>query len=125
DMPPSLHKYLYAYQNPTVYVDPDGRRACGAREIANDCDEGTGLRNNSAQYKNIRDQQAATADLVERKAANAAFIESNTCKEGVCTELTMGLEADARLARDIKETMSSTGWVTESSSKPGVESGVE
>jgi RHS repeat-associated protein len=23
--PPSLHKYLYAYQNPTVYVDPDGR----------------------------------------------------------------------------------------------------
>ncbi|MBZ2190605.1 RHS repeat-associated core domain-containing protein, partial [Alcanivorax sp. JB21] len=23
-MPPSLHKYLYAYQNPTVYVDPDG-----------------------------------------------------------------------------------------------------
>ncbi|MBZ2190598.1 RHS repeat-associated core domain-containing protein, partial [Alcanivorax sp. JB21] len=25
-MPPSLHKYLYAYQNPTVYVDPDGRQ---------------------------------------------------------------------------------------------------
>jgi RHS repeat-associated protein len=24
-MPPSLNKYLYAYQNPTVYVDPDGR----------------------------------------------------------------------------------------------------
>ncbi|MCP3964270.1 MAG: RHS repeat-associated core domain-containing protein [bacterium] len=23
--PPSLHRYLYAYQNPTVYVDPDGR----------------------------------------------------------------------------------------------------
>ena len=23
-MPPSLNKYLYAYQNPTVYVDPDG-----------------------------------------------------------------------------------------------------
>lgn len=22
---PSLHKYLYSYQNPTVYVDPDGR----------------------------------------------------------------------------------------------------
>ena len=26
-MPPSLNKYLYAYQNPTVYVDPDGREA--------------------------------------------------------------------------------------------------
>ena len=24
-IPPSLHKYLYAYQNPTVYIDPDGR----------------------------------------------------------------------------------------------------
>ncbi len=24
-MPPSLNKYLHAYQNPTVYVDPDGR----------------------------------------------------------------------------------------------------
>jgi RHS repeat-associated protein len=24
-MPPSLNKYLYAYQNPTVWVDPDGR----------------------------------------------------------------------------------------------------
>ncbi|HEY0781963.1 MAG TPA: RHS repeat-associated core domain-containing protein, partial [Thermoanaerobaculia bacterium] len=23
--PPSLHRYLYAYANPTVYVDPDGR----------------------------------------------------------------------------------------------------
>ncbi len=23
--PPSLHRYLYAFQNPTVYVDPDGR----------------------------------------------------------------------------------------------------
>ncbi|MCP3958861.1 MAG: RHS repeat-associated core domain-containing protein, partial [bacterium] len=25
--PPSLHRYLYAYQNPTVFVDPDGREA--------------------------------------------------------------------------------------------------
>ncbi|MBL4674513.1 MAG: hypothetical protein JKX81_19785 [Arenicella sp.] len=24
DVAPSLHKYLYTYQNPTVYVDPDG-----------------------------------------------------------------------------------------------------
>jgi RHS repeat-associated protein len=26
--PPSLHRYLYAYANPTVYIDPDGRRGC-------------------------------------------------------------------------------------------------
>ena len=25
--PPSLHRYLYAYQNPTVFVDPTGRKA--------------------------------------------------------------------------------------------------
>jgi len=25
DTPPSLHRYLYAYQNPTVYLDPSGR----------------------------------------------------------------------------------------------------
>jgi RHS repeat-associated protein len=26
DTPPSLHRYLYAFQNPTVYVDPTGRQ---------------------------------------------------------------------------------------------------
>ncbi len=25
DNPPSLHRYLYAYANPTLYTDPDGR----------------------------------------------------------------------------------------------------
>jgi len=25
--PPSLHRYLYAYANPTVYIDPDGRQS--------------------------------------------------------------------------------------------------
>ena len=28
DSPPSLHRYLYAYGNPTVFIDPDGRAAC-------------------------------------------------------------------------------------------------
>lgn len=27
DTPPSLHKYIYAYGNPTVYIDPDGNIA--------------------------------------------------------------------------------------------------
>jgi hypothetical protein len=30
--PPSLHKYLYAYGNPTYYVDPDGREGMGLTE---------------------------------------------------------------------------------------------
>jgi RHS repeat-associated protein len=35
--PPSLHRYLYAYSNPTVYVDPDGHIALlseGAEQLA-------------------------------------------------------------------------------------------
>lgn len=28
--PPSLHRYLYSYANPTTYVDPDGRQALPA-----------------------------------------------------------------------------------------------
>ncbi|MGB1140578.1 MAG: RHS repeat-associated core domain-containing protein, partial [Halioglobus sp.] len=28
--PPSLNRYLYAYGNPTVYLDPDGRQAYGS-----------------------------------------------------------------------------------------------
>lgn len=40
DTPPSLHRYLYAYANPTIYVDRDGRTprddiALRAREPAN------------------------------------------------------------------------------------------
>ena len=31
DNPPSLHRYLYAYGNPTVYIDPDGR--FGLRDV--------------------------------------------------------------------------------------------
>jgi RHS repeat-associated protein len=34
DNPPSLHRYLYAYANPTVYVDPDGRRAATEEDKA-------------------------------------------------------------------------------------------
>ncbi|MCQ4167744.1 RHS repeat domain-containing protein, partial [Tahibacter harae] len=33
--PPSLHRYLYAYANPTVYLDSDGRQACRGHEVEN------------------------------------------------------------------------------------------
>ncbi|NBD95311.1 MAG: hypothetical protein GVY11_02395, partial [Gammaproteobacteria bacterium] len=33
--PPSLHRYLYAYANPTVFVDPDGREACIGQPLTN------------------------------------------------------------------------------------------
>ena len=31
--PPSLHRYLYAYANPTRYVDPDGRRPADSMQF--------------------------------------------------------------------------------------------
>jgi len=33
-IPPSLHKYQYAYQNPTAYIDPDGNIVFSATAIA-------------------------------------------------------------------------------------------
>ncbi|WP_386065396.1 RHS repeat-associated core domain-containing protein [Tahibacter sp. UC22_41] len=33
--PPSLHRYLYAYANPTVYTDPDGRQVCMGHGLVN------------------------------------------------------------------------------------------
>ena len=33
--PLSLHRYLYAYANPTVFVDPDGREACVGHPLTN------------------------------------------------------------------------------------------
>lgn len=35
EVPPSLHRYLYAYSNPTVYVDEDGNLAETAWDVAN------------------------------------------------------------------------------------------
>jgi RHS repeat-associated protein len=32
---PSLHRYLYAYANPTVYIDLDGRQACRGHVVDN------------------------------------------------------------------------------------------
>ncbi len=37
--PPSLHRYLYAFQNPTVFVDPDGRMPDEAQEAPENLDD--------------------------------------------------------------------------------------
>lgn len=51
--PPSLHKYLYAFMNPTVYWDPDGNKPCADNEYAYNCDPGTG----AAELKRIKEEQ--------------------------------------------------------------------
>jgi len=33
--PPSLHRYLYAYANPTAHTDPTGRQVCIGHEVEN------------------------------------------------------------------------------------------
>ncbi|MBU2705399.1 hypothetical protein KCM76_05380, partial [Zooshikella marina] len=52
---PSLHKYLYAYGNPLVWVDLYGSRACAPSDLSADCDAGTG-------FKNLKKAQAQTAE---------------------------------------------------------------
>ncbi len=39
--PPSLHRYLYAYSNPTVYYDPNGHNVF-ANEVVKDVVTGSG-----------------------------------------------------------------------------------
>jgi len=53
--PPSLHRYLYAYANPTVYIDLDGHEAMTKEEV----------RAQSKQRLNERNAQAESEDVLE------------------------------------------------------------
>ena len=63
--PPSLHKYLYAYGNPTYYTDPDGREGMGLTE---------------QDFENIeaikeRREQAKAQKVIEALADRKAFYD--------------------------------------------------
>jgi RHS repeat-associated protein len=52
--PPSLHRYLYAYGNPTVYVDPDGHAAYFFGGTGNHPEEGVNWKGEKEEnYKTI------------------------------------------------------------------------
>lgn len=75
-VPPSLHRYLYAYANPTVYVDPTGRESsCFSSGPANNgVLVGCGLSPNTPEIE--RQTDVAFAGLVTTVLAVPLAIES-------------------------------------------------
>lgn len=63
--PPSLHKYLYAYQNPTVYWDPDGNQTKLAAELA------PYINSINAHRKTFKAKNVANAAKYAKSAARA------------------------------------------------------
>jgi len=61
---PSLHKYLYAYQNPTVYVDPTGNVVELTQDVANEIND-------------LNDGGAETLNNAIIRAAKALGLESS------------------------------------------------
>ncbi len=64
ETPPSLHRYLYAYANPTVYWDPDGHCAlvpAGPFPVASPCPPAAFGAENSLAFGTDGNKQAAAA----------------------------------------------------------------
>lgn len=78
--PPSLHKYLYAYQNPTVYVDPDGNEPkdlfSGIAEIAvNAIHPGSGDRFNASHIDSAFTSES-TKQAIQESGLEGAVVRS-------------------------------------------------
>ena len=65
-MPPSLHRYLYAFGNPTVYVDPDGHFAWFAPLIA------------YSLYTGVNTSTDTAADVAIEESVNLATGQEST-----------------------------------------------
>jgi RHS repeat-associated protein len=65
DTPESRNHYLYAYANPTVYIDLTGYWACPADVMADGCDDGTGALN-IKKDKELAAQRARLAETQKR-----------------------------------------------------------
>ncbi len=111
--PLSLHHYLYAYANPTVYVDLSGYYSRDAKEVqryivaesncvkTGDCDAVTAIRKTSAER-----QEAATfcksLDSCRQIAEDAALSEANiAARIKVLEKLHRHLEKDPETGLDI------------------------
>jgi len=85
DTPPSLHRYLYAYQNPTVYTDPTGRQnVFTPNEVLQD----------SAELQRLQ-QQLVDARLAAKKAFEGASKTSDP--EDLRRVLSRPLEIQGRI----------------------------
>jgi RHS repeat-associated protein len=85
--PPSLHRYLYAYGNPTVYIDPDGRIALlsGWSQTLDDAHEG--FISIAAEQQPEEDEDVGFLEMALRRykadAASAAAGLTSFAKGGV------------------------------------------
>ena|GEM_PF-6140767 len=61
--PPSLHRYLYAYQNPTVWVDPTGERGVTPDQFLSDIERYERLQAQSADLTAQLKQASEASDL--------------------------------------------------------------
>ncbi len=70
DTPPSLHKYLYAYGNPTVWIDPDGNVAW----LAAARDKLAEWADNTAKIAGNLDNQSRTDQVISAAAGIGAGV---------------------------------------------------
>ncbi|MCP3994449.1 MAG: hypothetical protein GY722_05205 [bacterium] len=93
--PPSLHRYLYAYQNPTVYVDPTGERVATPDQVARDMGSLVRARSKMAEKQATLDRYL---DRLREKGpgANEALLLGRL-QHGVAQAQAELVEAEARV----------------------------
>ena len=92
DRPPSLHRYLYAYANPTVFTDPDGRRAAtdeDREQLQGLVKEESQLRREYAESSTFRGQ-AVTPEQYEH-----ALLDINTQQRSLVQAVMAAREGEA------------------------------
>ncbi len=130
--PPSLHKYLYAFQNPTVFVDPDGRIAV-VGNAADKISETAGVEANAARAKEVEEESGKSAGissaiggglvgLVADAAAGAINVVNtvvNVVVAGVAPNSELGQEAAVELNDTIDSTVETMQVVIENPAAVG------
>lgn len=78
DTPPSLHKYIYAYGNPTVYWDPDGNMTTRAEREA--ADKAAYEARQKAELKEQEQIQTGVSQAIENfNKMNEECLKSGQC----------------------------------------------
>ena len=95
ERPPSLHRYLYAYANPTVYVDPTGRQSVDSPSFA--------LQQTLNMASNPREREIAQRSIDQYGAAMRARADPDAT--GVANSFVNGTKATLQLAMDAAYTI--------------------
>jgi RHS repeat-associated protein len=102
--PPSLHRYLYAYANPTIYIDPDGR-------ITFIKDAKKKLETLAEEGLSSIDETSSTAEVVKTGLtsgllkAGADFLGLYNIAANVAAQALPGTKAEKESNAEIKQTV--------------------